>query len=160
MSLLADQTESHFPLPSSQMTKRRPFEGELALSTLWPEIEKLFGHGYEVCYFSIKIISLDCLLINDPVNKLHAIAASHSGRYIATSCRATSPEHAGIKLYDTTSWQQFGKTLLGHQLTITRIAFSHDDKYILSVSRDRTWHLFEASDGTSLLSASLNEIIN
>lgn len=120
----ADQTESHFPLPSIQMTKRRPFEGELALSTLWPESEKLFGHGYE----------------------LHAIAASHSGKYIATSCRATTPEHAGIKVYDTKSWQQFGQTLQGHQLTVTRIAFSHDDKYILSVSRDRTWRLFEASD--------------
>lgn len=29
-------------------SSRRPFDGELALVTLWPEVEKVFGHGYEV----------------------------------------------------------------------------------------------------------------
>jgi hypothetical protein len=28
--------------------RRPPFEGELASITLWPEVEKIFGHGYEV----------------------------------------------------------------------------------------------------------------
>lgn len=37
-------------LPSHDLlkSKRRPFEGELAAITLWPEAEKVFGHGYEV----------------------------------------------------------------------------------------------------------------
>ena len=26
---------------------RTPFEAELASITLWPEVEKVFGHGYE-----------------------------------------------------------------------------------------------------------------
>ncbi|KIJ56528.1 hypothetical protein M422DRAFT_22691 [Sphaerobolus stellatus SS14] len=102
---------------------RRPFEGELAAITLWPEIEKIFGHGYE----------------------LVSLATSHSGSLFATACKSTSVDHAGIRIYSTHDWQLVGDPLLGHKLTITRIVFSPDDTLILSVSRDRTWRLFKAN---------------
>ncbi|KAI0650069.1 WD40 repeat-like protein [Trametes meyenii] len=105
-------------------THRRPFEGELAAVTLWPEIEKVFGHGYE----SI------------------ALAVSHNKEYIATACKATSAEHAVVRVYETQTWQPVGQPLAGHNLTVTQIAFSPDDSLILSVSRDRTWRLFEKSE--------------
>ncbi|CAL1702353.1 unnamed protein product [Somion occarium] len=113
-------TEAPIELDPSR-TKRRPFEGELAAATLWPEIEKVFGHGYE----SI------------------SLAVSSNKQFAATACKAASPEHAVIRVYDTEKWHPFGSPLSGHALTITRIAFSPDDRYILSVSRDRSWHLFE-----------------
>ncbi|KAI0824601.1 WD40 repeat-like protein [Trametes gibbosa] len=105
-------------------TRRRPFEGELAAATLWPEVEKVFGHGYE----SI------------------ALAVSNNKKYIATACKATSAEHAVVRVYSTQTWQPIGQPLAGHNLTVTQIAFSPDDTLILSVSRDRTWRLFEKSE--------------
>ncbi|KAI6034199.1 WD40-repeat-containing domain protein [Pisolithus microcarpus] len=103
---------------------RRPFDGELAATTLWPEVEKVFGHGYE----SI------------------TIASSHSHELIATACRATSPQHAVVRVYSVSTYQPFGSPLEGHTLTVTRIAFSPDDKYIVTVSRDRTWRAFVKED--------------
>ncbi|KAI9001254.1 WD40 repeat-like protein [Trametes punicea] len=105
-------------------TRRRPFEGELAATTLWPEIEKVFGHGYE----SI------------------ALAVSNNKNYIATACKATTAEHAVVRLYETEAWQLVGQPLAGHNLTVTQIAFSPDDSLVLSVSRDRSWRLFEKSE--------------
>lgn len=39
----------------SMNLNRRSFEGELSAMTLWPEVEKVFGHGYEVSYQSFYI---------------------------------------------------------------------------------------------------------
>ncbi|KAK0191029.1 quinon protein alcohol dehydrogenase-like superfamily, partial [Armillaria mellea] len=108
----------------------RPLEGELAANTLWPEVEKVFGHGYE----SI------------------TIATSNSHRLVATACKSTSPEHSVVRLWDTQTWQPFGEPLAGHSLTVTRIAFSPDDQFLLSVSRDRTWRLFRRDDSTQYYS--------
>ncbi|KAI0316700.1 WD40 repeat-like protein [Amylostereum chailletii] len=121
-----DAVAQFLPVKSDQQTLRRPFEGELAAVTLWPEIEKVFGHGYE----SI------------------AVAASHSGKFMATACKATTPKHAVVRVYDTANFQPAGTPLEGHALTVTRIVFSPDDTLILTVSRDRTWRLFRAQKGS------------
>ncbi|KAK7695632.1 hypothetical protein QCA50_000268 [Cerrena zonata] len=111
----------------STRNHRRPFEGELAATTLWPEIEKVFGHGYE----SI------------------SLAISSNKKLAATACKATSPEHAVIRVYDTDKWQPFGVPIPGHTLTVTRIAFSPDDQFILSVSRDRSWYLSKREENNA-----------
>lgn len=116
--------EAVVPVGEVNALPRPPFEGELAAATLWPEIEKIFGHGYESM----------------------SLAVSKSRRLIATACKASTAEHAVVRIYDTVKWQPVGEPLSGHTLTVTRIAFSPDDRLVLSVSRDRSWRLFEVQE--------------
>ncbi|KAG5437798.1 hypothetical protein PCANB_000512 [Pneumocystis canis] len=104
--------------------KMPPFEEHLQMRTLWPEVEKLYGHGYEII----------------------TVACSHDKTLIATTCKATTSEHAVLRLFDTQIWQEILPPLSAHALTVTRVQFSEDDKYILSVGRDRTYALFARTD--------------
>ncbi|GJN90798.1 hypothetical protein Rhopal_003812-T1 [Rhodotorula paludigena] len=100
-------------------------------------VEKLYGHAFE----------------------LVSVAAAHSYPLIASACKATAAEQAVIRLYSTQTWQPVGAVLEGHALTITKLAFSpagagfEADKWLLSVSRDRTWRLYERDEagGEALL---------
>lgn len=100
---------------------RPPLEDLLSRATLWPETEKLYGHGYE----------LSCL------------AASHSGRLIASACRASSVNHAVVRLFETERWTELRPPLAAHTLTATRIRFAPDDAFLLSVGRDRQWVVWQ-----------------
>ena len=100
---------------------RPPLEDQLARHTLWPEREKLYGHGYEIS----------------------AVASSHDGNVVATSCRASSLDHAVIRLYTSKDWREVKPPLTVHSLTVTALAFSSDDRYLISVGRDRQWAVFE-----------------
>jgi elongator complex protein 2 len=105
-----------------------PFEDHLARHLLWPETEKLYGHGYEVS----------------------AVAVSRNGKLVATACRASSIDHAVIRLYDTQEWLEVKPALKAHSLTVTALQFSPDDKYLLSVGRDRQWALWQRTEGEAL----------
>jgi elongator complex protein 2 len=98
-----------------------PLEDHLSRHTLWPETEKLYGHGYEI----------SCL------------AASHDGSIIATACKASSIDHAVIRLFETKDWHEIKPPLTAHSLTVTRLRFSGDDQHLLSVGRDRQWAVFQ-----------------
>ena len=103
-----------------------PFEDHLARHLLWPETEKLYGHGYEIS----------------------AVATSNDASLVATACRASSLDHAVIRLYDTKEWLEIKPPLKAHSLTVTALQFSPDDKYLLSVGRDRQWVIWERKEGS------------
>lgn len=108
-------------LPKVLNPNQPPLEGDLARHTLWPEREKLYGHGFE----------------------MSAVASSQDGTVIATSCKASSIAHAVIRLYTTQDWREVKPPLAAHSLTVTCLRFSDDGQYLLSVGRDRQWAVFE-----------------
>ncbi|XP_076991723.1 elongator complex protein 2 isoform X2 [Tamandua tetradactyla] len=103
-----------------------PTEDHLLQNTLWPEVQKLYGHGYEI----------------------FCVACSNSKTLLASACKAAKKEHAAIILWSTTSWKQV-QNLVFHSLTVTQMAFSPNDKFLLAVSRDRTWSLWKRQETIS-----------
>lgn len=109
--------KDHVPLSKAMLDSLNgpPTEDHLQRHTLFPELEKLYGHGYEI----------------------QALTASHDGRFIVSGCRATTPDHAVLRVYDAKKYKELA-VLEGHSLTATKARFSPDDQYLLSVSRDRS----------------------
>jgi elongator complex protein 2 len=96
-----------------------PDEDFLTNNTLWPESNKLYGHGYEII----------CL------------AVSNDGKYIASGGKAQSEKHSKLFIWNAEKSNLVCK-LDGHVLTIVQIEFSKDDEFILTVSRDRSLCLY------------------
>uniref|UniRef100_A0A2K6RU29 Elongator complex protein 2 n=1 Tax=Rhinopithecus roxellana TaxID=61622 RepID=A0A2K6RU29_RHIRO len=103
-----------------------PTEDHLLQNTLWPEVQKLYGHGYEI----------------------FCVTCNSSKTLLASACKAAKKEHAAIILWNTASWKQV-QNLVFHSLTVTQMAFSPNDKFLLAVSRDRTWSLWKKQDTIS-----------
>ncbi|KAG5418996.1 ELP2 [Candida metapsilosis] len=112
-----------------------PTESYLQRHSLATEIEKLYGHGYEVTCCS----------------------TSPNGKLIATSCKSNNAKHAVIRVFVVDNdYQQSKQVLAGHNLTISSLKFSPDGKYLLAVSRDRQFSLWELIDDAEFKLVELN----
>lgn len=107
-----------------------PYEEILLQSTLWWEKNKLFGH----------------------CNELHALASTSDGKFLASASKANRADLAGVIIWETEKFRKVA-TLEHHNLTITRLRFSPNNNFLLSVSRDRTWCLFERNSSGQLRNA-------
>ncbi|XP_020082935.1 elongator complex protein 2 [Ananas comosus] len=123
-SLHNDGADSLETIPDAVPTvlTEPPVEEQLAWHTLWPETHKLYGHG----------------------NELFSLCCDHEGKLIASSCKAQTATVAEIWLWEVGSWKAIGR-LHSHSLTVTQLEFSHDDAFLLAVSRDRQFSVFSIS---------------
>ena len=75
-----------------------------------------------------------------------AVSTSHNGKYIASACKASSPENATIRIFNE-EYTQIA-VLPGHTLTVTKLAWSDDDSVLVSVGRDRRWTVYDTTTWT------------
>jgi elongator complex protein 2 len=121
--------------PSLVTISEPPTEDILSRHTLWPEHEKLYGHGSEIS---------EAAASSPPSSS--SSPRGRGGAVLATTCKASSTDQAVIRLYDTTSWNEIKPPLFAHSLTVTRLAFikgQDEAEYLLSVGRDRQWAVFK-----------------
>uniref|UniRef100_A0AAQ5X0N2 Elongator complex protein 2 n=1 Tax=Amphiprion ocellaris TaxID=80972 RepID=A0AAQ5X0N2_AMPOC len=123
-SSVSDQYQESYFHPLN-LTEPPP-EDHLLQNTLWPEVQKLYGHGFEMF-----------CLVSDSTRTV-----------VASACKASKAEHAAVLLWSTTTWRQL-QSLPCHTLTVTQMAFSPDAQLLLAVSRDRTWSLWRRNPTTS-----------
>jgi elongator complex protein 2 len=97
-------------------------ERDLAVTTLWPEARKLFGHESElVCLTSYR-----------------APQGKDEPSLVASSCKARNDvESAAIRLWDAKNGKCVGILKGGHRSTVSTMSFSVDGKYLVSSGKDR-----------------------
>jgi len=101
--------------------------------TLWPEVEKVCGHGYEYDPLASSSSSElpTALSFAGPVHLTRRVdVQDHVCFYLQIDI--SDARRRPYILRKRTNYQPVGTPLDGHSLTVTRVAFSPpDDKYIL-----------------------------
>ena len=112
-----------------------PHEDYLVKHTLWPELNKMYGHGYE--------------LVSVAVSKGLSgggEGGERSRKLIASSCLSQTEKHSRVFLWDPETYQVV-QELSGHEYTVLQVNFSPSDRFLCTVSRDRKIGIFERNEG-------------
>lgn len=95
-----------------------PLEDQLQRFTLFPEIEKLYGHGFEISCFDY----------------------DKTSNILASCNKSKTKKNSQIKIFNLNDYTLMSTIIMEfHNLTITSLKFSPCGEYLLSCSRDRTW---------------------
>lgn len=92
--------------------KKTPTEDFLSNFTLWPELNKLYGHGYEISI----------------------VKARKDGAVLVSACRSQSKKHSSLIFWDIKKYK-VDYTIEAHNYTILDLVFTEDG--LVTVGRDR-----------------------
>jgi WD40 repeat protein len=94
----------------------------------------------------VKIISSDPYNKLDQADELFGLAISNDGKYLATGGTAGI-----IRIWDVNSGFRFIEENYAHSKTITALAFSYDDKFLLSTGEDSMILAFNNKTGNNFI---------
>ena len=123
----AAQYDDAAPARPAAVLGGAPLESHLALSTLWPEVHKLYAHG----------------------DRIVALASANARAVCASAAAATSAEFARVRLWSAETGKPLGVLPEAHGVAVTALAFSPDDRLLASVGRDRALCVFEEAPGAA-----------
>lgn len=92
--------------------------------TLWPEMNKLYGHPHEIQF----------------------LTKNNNSTLLASSCHALNKESATIIIWDVMKNWKIIKLIQHHSYTVYGMQFSQNGKYLATVSKDRRLAVFDASE--------------
>lgn len=108
---------------------RLPVERDLGAVSLWPEVQKLFGHNTEIY-----------TLASSYESKTHPRwrhGMESEAPILASSTKAREVEDASIRLWDTVNGKCVQILSGAHKSTVASLAFSPDSNFLVSAGKDR-----------------------
>ena len=124
---LSEGESENYYLNSSKTPEN---EGELVRNSLWPEVDKLYGHNQEISTLSL----------------------SPDRKFMASSAKSHLAADSALRLWqreNNEKWQ-CSFVIQAHNLTISCLVFSPNSLKLLSVSRDRNFCLIDPKNGSIL----------
>jgi elongator complex protein 2 len=108
-----------------------PLERDLGAVSLWPEVQKLFGHNTEIyCLTSMQTARTS--ISPSPVRD-----NNYDCMIVASSAKARDENDAAIRLWDVTENRCIQILVGGHKSTVATLAFSPDGRFLASSGKDR-----------------------
>jgi elongator complex protein 2 len=104
-------------------------EGDLVRDSLWPEIDKLYGHNQEIS----------------------SVAVCPSGNFLASAAKSHLAADAALRIWKRSESKWLPSHVIpAHNLTVSRLVFAPNSHLLLSVSRDRNLCLVDPDTGNIL----------
>ncbi|KAL7580991.1 hypothetical protein ACA910_005804 [Epithemia clementina (nom. ined.)] len=133
----SEGAEEDSPEEQVNSLQRLPLERDLGAVSLWPEVQKLFGHTTELYCVTSTLTARSIAGLCD---------AEGSAVLVASSCKARNEEAAAIRLWR--AWEGKSHQVLsgGHKSTVATLAFSPDGTLLASSGKDRRLCLWQRQD--------------